>query len=337
MTSKYWSICLYSSLHSFQDKNVTTSKKNVQQPLVSVIMNCLNCEKYVQEAIDSVYAQTYSNWEIIFWDDASIDGSAKIARDYDQRLRYFRSKEIVSLGAARNMALEQAKGEFIAFLDCDDLWMPQKLEQQIPLFKDPEVGIVFCDSIFFNARGHTERLYNRCRYWTGWCFAELLTDYFLSLETVVIRRTALDEKPFWFDPRFNIIEEADLLIRLAYKWKLAMVAEPLAKWRVHSESLTWTKSFLFAEETAVMLAKFEEIIPDFALKFPSEIRKLRGKIARQKALQLWKAGDSRTARQCLTSFKFNDVRNFLLYYATFLPEHLVSSLAFHFKKSKITP
>jgi glycosyltransferase involved in cell wall biosynthesis len=318
-------------------KKMTSVKPDTRQPLVSVIMNCLNCERYVREAIDSVYAQTYGNWEIIFWDDASTDGSSRIAKGYDDRLRYFCSKEIVSLGAARNLALSQAKGEFIAFLDCDDLFLPQKLEKQIPLFADPEVGLVFCDSIFFNDKGHTERFYSRSRYWTGRCFSELLTDYFLSLETVIIRRAALDSLPSWFDPGFNIIEEADLFIRLAYQWKLAVVDEPLAKWRVHSESLSWTKRELFAEETATMLNKFEKIIPDFSRKFAVEIGQLRQKIAFQKAVILWKIGNSRAARQCLAPFKSGAARTFFLYYATFFPADFISPLAFLFKKSKITP
>lgn len=317
---------------------MTTSTPKAHQPLVSVIMNCLNCEKYVREAIDSVYAQTYDNWEIIFWDDAaSTDGSAQIARSYDERLRYFRGEDAVLLGESRNRALEQAKGEFIAFLDCDDLWMPQKLEKQIPLFADPEVGLVFGDAISFNEHGHTERLYRRRRYWTGRCFPKLLTDYFLAMGTVIIRRAALEGEPAWFDPGFPLAEDTDLFTRLAYKWKLAMVAEPLAMWRVHAESLTWTKSELFAEATAAMLAKYEEIIPDLSLKFAPEIGKLRQKIASWKALHLWKAGNNRAARQCLAPFKFKGVRPWLLYYATLFPEHLVGPLAFLFKKSKITP
>ncbi|MEB3828453.1 glycosyltransferase family 2 protein, partial [Phormidium sp. CCY1219] len=103
-------------------------------PLVSVIMNCYNGEKYLKEAIDSVYAQTYPNWEIIFVDNASVDQTAAIANSYDNRLKYFRNPLTVKLGESRNIACEHAKGEFLAFLDCDDIWMPDKLELQIPLF-----------------------------------------------------------------------------------------------------------------------------------------------------------------------------------------------------------
>ncbi|HEY2399610.1 MAG TPA: glycosyltransferase family 2 protein, partial [Steroidobacteraceae bacterium] len=101
-------------------------------PEVTVIMNCYNGERYLREAIDSVFAQTFADWEIIFWDNASTDGSADIARSYtDPRMRYFRGERNVPLGEARKLALAQARGEWIGFLDTDDLWYPQKLARQI--------------------------------------------------------------------------------------------------------------------------------------------------------------------------------------------------------------
>ena len=113
-------------------------------PLVSVMMNCYNGELYLREAIDSVYAQTYENWEIILFDNASTDNSAAIATSYDSRLKYFRNDRTVNLGSARNMALEKCKGEYVAILDCDDVWFIQKLEKQMDLFKDdPKIAVVY--------------------------------------------------------------------------------------------------------------------------------------------------------------------------------------------------
>ena len=111
-----------------------------EKPLVSVIMNCLNGEKFLREAIDSVYSQTYKNWEIIFWDNVSTDRSNEIANSYDSRLRYFRGKKTISLGAARIKALENCRGEYIAFLDVDDLWLTKKLELQIQKILRKHVG-----------------------------------------------------------------------------------------------------------------------------------------------------------------------------------------------------
>ena len=85
-------------------------------PLVSVIMNCYNGSSYLGKAIDSVYAQTFSNWEIIFWDNASTDESGTIARSYDERLKYFRTEKNSPLGEARNSALSKVSGKYIGFL-----------------------------------------------------------------------------------------------------------------------------------------------------------------------------------------------------------------------------
>lgn len=79
-----------------------------QSPLISIIINCFNGERFLREAIDSVIAQTYSNWELIFWDNQSTDSTANIVRSYhDDRIRYFYAPEHTSLGEARNLALEK--------------------------------------------------------------------------------------------------------------------------------------------------------------------------------------------------------------------------------------
>ncbi|MBD5641846.1 MAG: glycosyltransferase family 2 protein, partial [Desulfovibrio sp.] len=106
-----------------------------RRPKFSVIMNCLDCERYLPAALASLKAQSCQDFEIIFWDNGSRDESAAIALDYGPRLRYFRSEETVPLGQARNLAISKAEGEYVAFLDCDDLWRPGKLEKQLALLE----------------------------------------------------------------------------------------------------------------------------------------------------------------------------------------------------------
>ena len=120
---------------------------------VSVIINCLNGERYLGEAIDSVYDQTFKNWEIIFWDNASLDNSAKIAASYDSKIKIFKSNKTESLGKARNNAIKKATGDLIAFLDADDKWAPRKLEKQVYLFNNQKVGLVFSRIHHFNISG----------------------------------------------------------------------------------------------------------------------------------------------------------------------------------------
>ena len=110
-------------------------------PAISVVMSVYNGEKFLQEAIDSVLAQTYQNWELIFWDNQSTDNSAKIFKSIDdQRLKYYYAPQHTWLYEARNYAIEKSSGEYFAFLDVDDWWIPEKLEKQLRYFEN-EVGI----------------------------------------------------------------------------------------------------------------------------------------------------------------------------------------------------
>ena len=114
------------------------------EPLVSILMNCYNGQRYLKEALDSVINQTYKNWELIFWDNQSKDKSSEIFKSYkDIRLRYFYADQHTPLYKARNLAIEKSKGDLIAFLDTDDLWEKDKLELQKHHFNNTEVGLVF--------------------------------------------------------------------------------------------------------------------------------------------------------------------------------------------------
>src|SRR5919198_1004258 len=105
-------------------------------PLVSAIIIFLNAERFIQEAIESVFAQTYDAWELLLVDDGSTDGSTAIARRYAEqhpgKVRYLEHNGHQNRGksASRNLAIRNCTGEYIAFLDADDVWLPRKLEQQ---------------------------------------------------------------------------------------------------------------------------------------------------------------------------------------------------------------
>jgi glycosyltransferase involved in cell wall biosynthesis len=205
------------------------------RPLVSVIMNCYNGEKYLAQAIDSVLAQTYNNWEIIFWDNQSTDTSADIFKSYsDPRLKYYYAPMHTLLYEARNYAIEKASGEFYAFLDVDDWWAPNKLELQLLEFADPEVGMV-CSNYWVESAAKKKRwLALRQSIPTGWVLDDVLKHYYVALVTLMVRRSAFES----FNPRYHIIGDFDLVIRIAASWKLAAVQTPIAYYRTHADSET---------------------------------------------------------------------------------------------------
>lgn len=100
--------------------------------LVSIVMPAYNSEQYIQESIESVLRQTYTNWELLIVDDCSSDSTADIVRTFqDERIRYIKNEQNGGAAVCRNRALREAKGKWIAFLDSDDRWFPEKLEKQI--------------------------------------------------------------------------------------------------------------------------------------------------------------------------------------------------------------
>ncbi len=200
-------------------------------------MNCYNGEKYLKEAIESVLAQSYQNWEIIFWDNQSTDRSAEIFKSYnDPRLKYHFAPSHTMLYEARNYALDKASGEFIAFLDVDDWWLPNKLEKQIPLFSDPDVGMV-CGNYWIVSERKNKRWKSLKRPApTGWVLNDLLEFYFVGLLTLVVRRSALTSLDYPCDPRYHMIGDLDLVVRLATQWKLACEQEPVGFYRAHDSN-----------------------------------------------------------------------------------------------------
>ena len=194
-------------------------------PRVTVVMNCLNGEAFLKEAIDSVYAQTLADWEIVFIDNASTDGTAAIAQSYDSRLRYFRNQATVPLGASRNAALDHVRGAFVAFLDCDDVWLPEKLEQQVALFNESSVGLVFSNVNCFDGSGYERPLYAAPPP-QGNVFARLVRfDNFLCMSTVVVRAEIVARDGERFDPALSGLEDTDLFVRICRQWNVAGLPE----------------------------------------------------------------------------------------------------------------
>ena len=124
------------------------------KPLISILMNCYNGEEFLKESLNSVVSQSYKKWELIFWDNQSTDRSIEIASSFkDERIRIFRSyKKAYKSGKARKDAFNKAIGDYLAFLDVDDIWKSNKLIFQIKEFSDKGIGISFTNSIYFSKK-----------------------------------------------------------------------------------------------------------------------------------------------------------------------------------------
>jgi glycosyltransferase involved in cell wall biosynthesis len=283
---------------------------------ISVILNCLNSTAYLREAIDSVYAQTYTNWEIILWDNASQEDVKSFLSGYDERLKYFRGEKTVNLGEARNLAMSKATGELFAFLDCDDIWMPEKLSLCIPCFDDPEVGLVYTKWNIFNALGYCQTVSEGVSLPEGWVFKEILFKNFTCLSTLIFRSDIVHKDKIQFDPQFNYLEDTDFLIKVARKWKFAYVNVSLTHYRMHAASATATKVEGFREEMDMLIDKFSALYPEVKEKYADQLRAAN---RRDSAIDNWRKGERKIARNMIYPILKISPSNMLIYMAMYLP------------------
>jgi len=194
------------------------------RPLVSVIIPTYNRRAMVKEAIDSVLSQTFTGFELIVVDDGSTDGTARELEEYEQRLRLIR-QERRGVAAARNSGARVAAGQYLAFLDSDDLWLPKKLEIQTTFMARSGARICQTEEIWIR-RGRRVNPKLKHRKPSGDVFRRSLELCLISPSAVMMTRE-LFEKAGGFDENFPVCEDYELWIRLAAHCPVPLVAVPL--------------------------------------------------------------------------------------------------------------
>lgn len=244
-------------------------------PRVSVIIPMYNCQKFIAETMESVLSQTYKDFEIIAVDDGSTDNTRQIVQSYGSKVRYIYQRN-QGVSAARNNAIRESQGEYIALLDHDDLWLPDKLEKQIPLLdSNPNLGLVYSDNYIVDLAGNIlGRSFAESKPYQGNVLPQLFMENFIPCLTAVIRKEAFDEAGL-FSSEFSIAEEYDLFLRIAEKYEVDFINLPLANFRVHETNVSKNREQAFREEIAVV---------EHCLQRHSEFRDiLESKIKRRKA------------------------------------------------------
>ena len=286
-------------------------------------MNCYNSDRYLNEAINSIYNQSYQNWEIIFVDNASIDNSASIARAYGKRLKYHRLEKNIPLGGARNKAITLTKGKYITFLDCDDQWLPNKLQNQVNEFKrNSEIGFIYGNYYLIKEKKKKQILGLRGNYESGDVFSSFLFKFPVNLQTVMMSRDAINLLDELFDANLNLAEDYDFFLRLSYVAKAKYIDEPLALYRVHSNMNSITKAKFYPSEMKYCLEKLKNKYLDIEKVYKKEFEYLESKMVYWEIKGLMHESKSRYLNKRLNFPRFKNTFYFILYISTFLPRKL---------------
>ena len=223
---------------------------------VSVVIPLYNCERHIGEAIESVLAQTFKDYEIIVVDDGSTDDSASVVHKFDDQVRYVHQPN-AGVSAATNHGIALSKGELIAFLDNDDVWLPEKLERQVAFLDEhPECGLVNCDLQYISETG--DRL---DRYLPGMNkrdpYVRLFQKGYVFMSSGVMMRRRVYEEIGGLDEEFVAagLQEVEWLARIVERTEIGYVPEVLSLYRDHGSKIPTERSRLNQE---ILLRKLWE-------------------------------------------------------------------------------
>jgi hypothetical protein len=234
-------------------------------PAISIIMNVRNGAATLREAIESALAQTFADWEMIVWDDCSTDDSAAVVRSYDDtRIRYMLSPQATSLGKAREAAIRHANGEWLAFLDQDDVWMPRKLEQQTALTEAPSVGLVYGRTLDFDKHGG-ERDHDYFHEYVplpeGNILQELLgRGCFPAMSSAMLRRSAVLEAG-GLPEYVRIAPDYFLYLAVCSRYEARAVQTVVCRYRLHAGSMTRVYRQEALAEALQIIEPWEPVAP----------------------------------------------------------------------------
>ena len=262
---------------------------------VSIIIPTYNSAKYIPDAINSILNQTFKDYEIIIVDDGSTDNTREILNKYNSKIRYI-YQENKGPSAARNIGIKNAKGKYIAFLDADDIWLPDKLQRQMKLFaNESSVSFVYTSSYIMNENGFILRkmqCYNRSR-------RKILNELYLSksignTSSTIIKKECFD-KVGLFDETLTVAEDWDMWLRICQRFRFKCIDEPLVMTREYEGS----QSFFGVRNLENELDFIKKVFSEKYLKTKFFLkRKAYSYCYRRAAIAYHENGEHIKAKQC---------------------------------------
>jgi glycosyltransferase involved in cell wall biosynthesis len=262
-------------------------------------MPVYNGAKYLRPALDSVLAQTYAPIEIVAVDDGSTDESAEVLAGYGPRLVMLRQAN-AGVSAARNTGIQAARGEFIAFLDQDDWWLPEKVARQVALFTaDERLGLVHTAFEQFSTlkNGYVDTVYDtrNSSLLHGRCYQQLLLGNAIFNSTVMIRAAILGRAGVFNTAMTgNTCQDYDLWLRIARHEPLAYISDKLAVLRLHGEQGTWNRRAMLGDELHLL----ERTLGPEGLGTTPVMRARVAQLLDELGVAHLDAGEVRPARRC---------------------------------------
>ncbi|CAN2048994.1 UDP-glucose:(glucosyl)LPS beta-1,3-glucosyltransferase [Candidatus Magnetomoraceae bacterium gMMP-1] len=295
-------------------------------PLVSVIIPCYNSAEYICEAVESVLQQSYSHYEILLINDGSIDNTELVLSPYMDRINYYYKKN-GGASSARNFGINKAKGEYIAFLDADDIWRKNKLTLQMEFFQNnPNVSLVYSDSSTFDSKGI---LHDSVKYVvetpSGYVLDDMIIHNFLNNSTVIVKKFCFETVGAWNEALLNG-NDYDIWLKISAYYEFGFVDEVLVDTRYHSQGLS-SMLDMQSENSIKIQESFLKQKNDELKISNSTMRKAYSYKYRLWGQRLYYRGQHSKARKKIIKslyYDLYDLRSYEYLFKSFIPPKLIN-------------
>ena len=277
-------------------------------------MNGYNAQKYLREAIESVYAQTFDDWEIIFIDNCSTDDTKKIVKSYDDKIKYYKTEKNIPLGAARNFGLQYCKGEYLAFLDTDDVWLKDKLSLQVKLMDtDDKCQLCYGGVIYIDE--DSKEIGEMIPQTDEDVFLQQLKRYEINMQSVMLRNSS----DIRFNEKLRHSPDFDLFMDIVSRSKTCIIRKHIVKYRKLQDSLTSKNIDIWWSELKYTLDRIFSKDTELKNRYIKGYNFAYAKVAYNKAQYLISVGKRGEAIKELSKYRFLNFQYFILYLASLFP------------------
>ncbi|HAO93317.1 MAG: hypothetical protein A2X93_07210 [Deltaproteobacteria bacterium GWC2_56_8] len=227
------------------------------RPVVSVVITTYNYAQFLPTAVDSALSQTFGDLEVVIVNDGSTDNTDEVMSPYlaDSRVKYI-YQERSGQASAKNRGIENSTGAYVAFLDADDYWLPEKLERQMPLFgQRQETGVVFCNAKWVDADNNPITMPKLQKPRRGAVAEHLIVDNFIPFSSSIVKRECFDRHGA-FDKGLEMAIDWDLWLRLSAYYAFDFVDSPLMVYRVGHSGQMSKKREKRQEQSDLVMERF---------------------------------------------------------------------------------
>lgn len=300
--------------------------------MVSILMNCWNGEKYLKESIESLFNQSYSNWELVFIDNCSIDNSAEIAKSFGKKVKYFKTPYKMTLGEARAFGIDKCQSNYLMYLDADDRYRENTIDILLNAINGSNYLVVYSGHRNIDSSGRIIGRYNPSSK-EGNVFDNLLHQFDVPTSSLIMNLTMYKESGQTYDKSIIVSAEYNHYLRLAVSHKFKCIKGELTDYRIHSGGLTSERAEDLHHDRISTLDSIIREYPETLTKYPEGFKEAYARADYYMMRNYLSKEKIKSAREVIKPHIFLSFKYFAVYIILFMPSFL-RSFIFKLKYSR---